>query len=380
MASKKIYYWSPFISKVATVDAVINSAISLKKYNAEQYEVSIINVFGEFSEYKKKLDKSNINLINFKKSKVVKPLPKPGFIRSRFLSIYIFFRYFFSLKNLLQKEEPQFLIIHLITSLPLFILLFNKINTKVIFRISGYPRLNYIRKLFWKITFKKLYRVTSPTTKTRSKMIKENIVNEKKILLLRDPIISPKKINHLSMEQVDEQFKNCYISIGRLTRQKNYTFLIECFHELIKRNDQIKLIIIGEGELKETLKKQIDRLNVANNVFLIGYQANVYQYLKHSKAFVLSSLWEDPGFVLIEAAFCNLNLISSDCPNGPSELMNNGKNGFMYKSNNKEDFLIKFNEYLLADNRDLFRKKLAIKKSLKSFTYFHHSEVLKKIL
>jgi len=211
-------------------------------------------------------------------------------------------------------------------------------------------------------------------------MIKENIVNEKKILLLRDPIISPKKINHLSMEQVDEQFKNCYISIGRLTRQKNYTFLIECFHELIKRNDQIKLIIIGEGELKETLKKQIDRLNVANNVFLIGYQANVYQYLKHSKAFVLSSLWEDPGFVLIEAAFCNLNLISSDCPNGPSELMNNGKNGFMYKSNNKEDFLIKFNEYLLADNRDLFRKKLAIKKSLKSFTYFHHSEVLKKIL
>ena len=50
MEIKKIYYWSPFLSKVATVDAVINSAISLKKYNRKLYDVSIINVFGEFND------------------------------------------------------------------------------------------------------------------------------------------------------------------------------------------------------------------------------------------------------------------------------------------------------------------------------------------
>jgi len=380
MQNKKVYYWSPFISKVATVDAVINSAISLKRYNKELYDVNIINVFGEFTEYKNKLEKNNINLINFKKSKIIKPLPKPGFLRSRFLSIYIFFRYFFYLKNLLKKDEPHFLIIHLITSLPLTILLFFNINTKVIFRISGYPRLNYIRKLFWKIAFKKVYKVTSPTLETRNKMIKENIVDEQKIILLRDPIISPKKINFLSKTQSNNEFKNCYVSVGRLTRQKNHIFLIECFHELIKKDDQIKLIIIGEGELKNILKQKINELNINNNIFLIGYKENIYEYLRYSRAFILSSLWEDPGFVLIEAAFCNLNLISSDCPNGPSELLNNGKDGFMYKSNNKEDFLIKFNEYLLSDNHDLFNKKLAVKKNIKNFTYFKHSEVLKSIL
>ena len=117
-----------------------------------------------------------------------------------------------------------------------------------------------------------------------------------------------------------------------------------------------------------------------HNIFLIGYQKNVYRYLKNAKAFVLSSLWEDPGFVLIEAAFCNLNIISSNCPNGPSELLNEGKNGFMYQSNNKLNFLSKFNEYLSEDENLLLKKKLAVKKNLRDFTYFRHNIELNKIL
>lgn len=380
MEKKKIYYWSPFISKVATVDAVINSAISLKKYNKKIYDVSIINVFGEFTEYKKKLEENNINLINFNDSKIIKAFPKPGYLRSRILTIYIFFRYYFSLKKLLNKNPPQFLIIHLITSLPLFLLLFSKLNTKMIFRISGYPQLNFLRKLLWKKAFKNIYKVTAPTIETKKKMISEKIVQENKIILLRDPILSPKKINILQKKNSKEKFDNYYISVGRLTHQKNYQFLIGCFYELIKKDKEIKLLILGEGELRQSLEKKISDLNLSNNIFLIGYQNNIYKYLKGAKAFILSSLWEDPGFVLIEAAFCNLSIITSDCPNGPSELLNEGKNGFMYKSNNKRDFLTEFNKYVLTNKNDLFNKKLAVKKYSKNFTYFKHSEELKKIL
>jgi glycosyltransferase involved in cell wall biosynthesis len=173
---------------------------------------------------------------------------------------------------------------------------------------------------------------------------------------------------------------NYYLSIGRLTRQKNYSFLIDCFHELIKKDDKIKLVIIGEGELKENLEKKIKKLKLNQNIFLIGYQKNVFKYLKNAKAFVLSSLWEDPGFVLIEAAFCNLSIISSNCPNGPSELLNGGKDGFMYQSNNKLDFLSKFNEYLLEDKNQLLLKKIAVKKNSRDFTYFKHNIELSKIL
>ena len=59
--------------------------------------------------------------------------------------------------------------------------------------------------------------------------------------------------------------------------------------------------------------------------FFLGHVDNVYKYLKKSKLFILSSKWEDPGFVLIEAAFLRKQIVSSDCPNGPREILSNGK-------------------------------------------------------
>ena len=62
--------------------------------------------------------------------------------------------------------------------------------------------------------------------------------------------------------------------------------------------------------------------------------------MKNAQAFILSSLWEDPGFVLIEAAMNNLFLISSDCKNGPSEILDNGNRGYLFKNNEKMHYLI----------------------------------------
>ena len=59
--------------------------------------------------------------------------------------------------------------------------------------------------------------------------------------------------------------------------------------------------------------------------------------MKKAQAFILSSLWEDPGFVIIESALCNLLVISSDCKNGPREFLLDGKAGFLYKTNKKND-------------------------------------------
>ena len=76
-----------------------------------------------------------------------------------------------------------------------------------------------------------------------------------------------------------------------------------------------------------------------DKVFLLGHVNNVYEYIKKSDVFVLSSLWEDPGFVLIEAGLGNLFIISSDCPNGPKEILENGMNGILFKSNSKMHLL-----------------------------------------
>ena len=75
------------------------------------------------------------------------------------------------LKKLIDKEKPDFLIIHLITSLPLILLIFFNFNTKFILRISGMPKLNFFRKVLWKLISKKIYLVTCPTITTLNYLI-----------------------------------------------------------------------------------------------------------------------------------------------------------------------------------------------------------------
>ena len=133
-----------------------------------------------------------------------------------------------------------------------------------------------------------------------------------------------------------------------------------------------KLLIIGEGEEKNNLREKIRKYKVENDVYLLGYKNNVFKYLNKSLFFLLSSDWEDPGFVLVEAAYLNKPILSSDCKNGPSEILKYGENGILFESNNKKSFLKKFD---LFYNLDLKVKKKNIKntkKYIKQFTSFSH--------
>ena len=72
---------------------------------------------------------------------------------------------------------------------------------------------------------------------------------------------------------------------------------------------------------------------------------NIFKYLKKCKCFISTSLWEDPGFVMVEAAASNCFVISSDCRSGPKEFI--GKdNGLLFKNNNLDDLINKFNEFI----------------------------------
>ena len=114
-----------------------------------------------------------------------------------------------------------------------------------------------------------------------------------------------------------------YLSIGRLTKQKNFEFLVKCFSKLVKNDPKLLLLILGEGERRKNLERKIKNYKLEKNVKLLGYKNNVYSYLKNCKFFILSSLWEDPGFVLIEAAINNTSIISSNCDNGPKDFLKN---------------------------------------------------------
>ena len=146
-----------------------------------------------------------------------------------------------------------------------------------------------------------------------------------------------------------------------------------------KKRPNLNLVIIGDGENKKKLKDQIQRLNLNKKVFLLGFKKNIFDYLKNSKMFILPSLWEDPGFVLVEAGYMNLTILSSDCPNGPKELLNNKKNGFLFKTNSFEDFIENF-EIIENLNKNIIKeKKISFKKKIREFTLLGHFKILRSI-
>ena len=374
-----VLYWCPFISKVATIKAVINSVFGLLKYSNQKYEPEVINVFGEWNDFKDELKLKKIRLtsqlinFNFLKSQ------KEGYLISRFKYSLIFFFSLFPLIRLLKQKNSSFIIVHLVTSLPLFVFSILNFKTKLILRISGLPKLNFFRKLLWKLSEKNIYKITCPTQETYDNLSKIPYLKEK-LIILRDPILSIAEINKKKKKELDENLPkgDFILSIGRLTKQKNFSFLLKVFSKLKLEN--LSLVIIGKGELKKDLIKQSKQLNIEKKIFFINETDNVFNIIKKSKYFVLTSLWEDPGFVLIEAAVMNKIIVSSNCPSGPKEILNNGLSGFLFNSNDENSFLEVFKELQNSSEKELKNKMVNAKIMTKEFTLFRHYKMINKVL
>ena len=378
---KKIFYWSPFLSNVATIGNVLNSAYSLNKYGKNSFKTYILDVLGEWSNRKKDLLEKNINYIKLGKLSI--NLPISGFIKSRILSMFLFVLKIFPLYFLLKREKPDYLIIHLLTSIPLVLLLFFNFETRFILRISGLPRLNFLRKFLWKTISKKISLVTCPSFETMDYIKKSKIFDENKIIVLHDPIINNslifKKKNDPNINS--KSFKKDYfLSIGRLTKQKNHKLLIDLFLHLKKSGKDFFLYILGEGEEEQFLRKKILRLNLQDRVFLLGFKKNIYPYIHSSRAIISPSLWEDPGAVMVEAAFCNRIVLSSNCKNGPKEFLMNNKAGYLFESNDLDSLIKAFNQLIMDSPEQIYKKKVLAKINSKKYTIFNHYLTLRNLL
>jgi len=378
---KTIYYWSPCLDKVGTIKSTLNSAIAVSKFSKD-FNVKIINVFGEWTEDKEIFLKHNIEIIDLNFN-YYKFLPKKGFFYSRFAYLIIILLSVIPLFILLKKNKPDILIIHLITSLPLILFNIFSFNTKIILRISGFPKLNYFRRMLWNISRKKLFKITCPTVELLEKLKKTNIFIKDKVFYLQDAIID---INEFKLKLSDQDFlpevdldKKYAMSVGRLSKQKNFSYLINEFDNFCKNNKELNLIIIGNGEEKLKLEKMIKSKKLNDRIFLINRTDNVYKYMEHASIFILPSLWEEVGFVIVEAALSNLFIISSDCPNGPSEFLDNGNSGILFKSNvsgQLENSL----KFYFENQKELEIKKINTKKNCLKYTRFRHFLTLNKIL
>jgi glycosyltransferase involved in cell wall biosynthesis len=154
-------------------------------------------------------------------------------------------------------------------------------------------------------------------SKDKVKVIYNPVVDIKLYEMAQSPIVHPWFI---------KQSIPVILGVGRLTKAKNFNLLIKAFSlVLVKRN--VRLVILGDGEERSSLERLIMELGLKEYVALLGFVDNPFQYMSRSRVFVLSSAWEGLPGVLIQAMACGAPVVSTDCPSGPREILENGKWG-----------------------------------------------------
>lgn len=121
------------------------------------------------------------------------------------------------------------------------------------------------------------------------------------------------------------------LGVGRLTEQKDFPTLIRALKE-VRATKDARLVILGEGPLLPSLKDLTSELGLQDVVDFPGYISNPFALMAKCDLFVLSSLYEALPTVLIEAIVCGANVVSTDCPAGPDEILHGGKYGVLVET------------------------------------------------
>jgi glycosyltransferase involved in cell wall biosynthesis len=148
--------------------------------------------------------------------------------------------------------------------------------------------------------------------------------------VIPNPVIAPGFAEQLGADPGHPWFDDggvpVILAAGRLTRQKDFPTLLRAFAQLVRRTEA-RLIVIGEGEERDTVERLVEELGIADRVALPGFVANPYAWMKGARLFVLSSRWEGFGNVLAEALACGTPVVATDCPSGPRDILAGGTFG-----------------------------------------------------
>jgi glycosyltransferase involved in cell wall biosynthesis len=244
------------------------------------------------------------------------------------------------------------------------------IDTPLFISVNTNPNFHYRKRIYGKYLIRFLYPLKKVTAIVPvSKELKEILINKYKLDGMKiKPIYNGfdiERIQNLAKENVSDynmilNDKSIikFITIGRLSKEKGHKYLIDAFSKVIREIPNSRLFIIGEGPLRAKLIKSIKDNMLENKVILLGIKKNPYKYISKANVFVLSSLHEGLPTVLIEALVCNMPVISTNCETGPTEILDDGKYGFLTNVADSDDLAEKM--ILLAksvETRETFSKK-----------------------
>lgn len=142
--------------------------------------------------------------------------------------------------------------------------------------------------------------------------------------------IDPAKAQAAAEEVLHDLPQRPYVvAVGRLSAEKDYPMLLRAYARAVERGMAEDLVIIGDGEERRTLERLAGSLHLDGRLHLLGFRPNPLPYIRAARYFVLSSIWEGFGYVLLEAMALGVPCIATDCPSGPPEILGTGEFGLL---------------------------------------------------
>lgn len=219
-----------------------------------------------------------------------------------------------------------------------------------------------------RLTYKHADVIVAVSDGVKEDLAKITSVPRVNIRRIYNPVVSD-AIMEKALEPVNHKWlnqKNKYkviLGIGRLERVKNFEMLIDAFYLVYHHVKDARLIILGEGSERRNLEHHIEKLGLKDVVDLPGFVSNPYSYLSRASVFVLTSNYEGLGLVLIEAMAVGTEVIATDCPSGPREILAEGKYGRLIPLGDRDGLARALLDKLIEEDKSSFSVQKLIERA-----------------
>ena len=215
--------------------------------------------------------------------------------------------------------------------------------------------INKVMPSLIRMSYSKACKVVSVSKGVGDDLISNFGLQANKVQTIYNPIINS-ELYDLSQESIshpwfEPQQPPVILAVGRLSIEKDYPTLIRAFQR-VRQQRLVRLLILGEGGERSKLESLVKALGLGEDVKLHGFVRNPYALMRKASCFVLPSLFEGFGNVLVEALAMGCPVVSTDCPTGPTEILDGGKWGTLVPVGDYEAMAVAILEKLDIDRKD----------------------------
>ena len=348
------------------------STVDVANMLSKKYDVNIISLYKTEEEIPYSLNE-NVKVTYLsdtkpRKDELVKYIKKFKIIKAFKLineSMSLLYKKYILIRNLVSYDNSKIVI----STRDSFTKILSKYGRKNVYKLAvehnydiSEKHINYIKKYFKNID---RFIVVS---KDAARIYKKYITN---VEIVNIP-------NSVDNEyKVLSKLNNRLISVGRLEKEKGYLDLVEVFNLVHQKDSTIKLDIFGDGREKAAIKRKLAKYDLEDSVTLHGFKDSkeISKYYKNAGLFVMCSQKESFGIVLIESMKCGVPAIAFKNITGASEIIRNGKNGFLIANRDKEEMAKQIIKYMKIKNKKKYQEE-----ALKTAEKYSFEEIQKKWL